>query len=145
MRSNARGPHLAQQRQQRALAKGVGDGGVERERGEVARQVVQPALGHPGGHLRGGRAGVAHARGALGVRAAWRESSRAWAGSAAGNVLKGGGWWLGCVWEWRGLRFIALPFVGWTGGRGTSAEVVCVTAPPHEWGSDGTDKLLLHH
>jgi hypothetical protein len=44
-------PYLPQQGQERSLAKGVGDGGVEREGGELTGQVVQPALGHPGGDL----------------------------------------------------------------------------------------------
>lgn len=36
------------------LAEGVGDAGVEGEGGELPRQRVQPALGHPRGHLPGG-------------------------------------------------------------------------------------------
>jgi len=42
---------LAQQGEQGALAKGVGDGGMEGEGGELAREGVEPALGHPGGDL----------------------------------------------------------------------------------------------
>lgn len=42
---------LAQQAQQAALAKGVGDAGMEGQARVLTTQIPQPPLGHPGWHL----------------------------------------------------------------------------------------------
>ena len=64
------------------LAKGVGDARVERQRGVLPRQRVQPALRHPGGHLR-------RFRGGREVAAAAGERS----GRGGGKRVGAGEWW----------------------------------------------------
>ena len=47
----AQARQLSQQAQQTALAKGVGDAGMESQGGKLLAEVAQPALCHPGRNL----------------------------------------------------------------------------------------------